>query len=195
MYSERPLRSFHASLEDLSLEAVLEIFVRSGVTGLLVVESGPVDGELLWEGGRLYDASVIYPRKASGRRGLDYLLGLKRGEVYLEPVRMPRPPTLSGDLLDLAFAAERARVWARASRLPADWELAVFPREKAGPLEPFLERLKGKSLAEALLLYEGLPSNVASVLSSLAGVGLVTFRPKEARRFFFSWPWGFRRKG
>ncbi len=194
MYSERPLRSFHASLEDLSLEAVLEIFVRSGVTGLLVVESGLVDGELLWEGGRLYDASVIYPRKASGRRGLDYLLGLKRGEVYLEPVRMPRPPTLSGDLLDLAFATERARVWARASRIPADWELAVFPRGKAGPLEPFLERLKGKSLAEALLLYESLPSNVASVLSSLAGADLVTFRPKGARRFFFSWPWGFRRR-
>jgi hypothetical protein len=193
--SERPLRSFHASLEDLSLEAVLEIFVRSGVTGLLVVESGPVDGELLWERGRLYDASVIYPRKASGRRGLDYLLGLKRGEVYLEPVRISRPPTLTGDFLDLAFATERVRVWARASRLPADWELTVFPRGKTGPLEPFLERLKGKSLAEALLLYEGLPSNVASVLSSLAGADLVAFRPKGGRRFFLSWPWGFRQKG
>lgn len=195
MDSERPLRNFHASLEDLPLEAVLEIFVHSGVTGLLVVESGPVDGELLWEGGRLYDASVIYPRKASGRRGLDYLLGLKRGEVYLELVRVSRPPTLTGDFLDLAFAAERVKVWARASRLPPDWELAVFPRGKAGPLEPFLERLKGKSLAEALLLYGGLPSNVASVLSALAGAGLVTFRPKGARRFFFPWPWGLHRKG
>ena len=161
----------------------------------MVVESPFVDGELLWERGRLYDASVIYPRKASGRRGLDYLLGLKRGEVYLEPVRASRPPTLTGNFLELAFAAERVKVWARASRLPADWELAVFPRGKAGPLEPFLERLKGKSLAEALLLYESLPSNVASVLSSLAGAGLVTFRPKEARRFFFPWPWGFRQKG
>jgi hypothetical protein len=195
VHSERPLRTFHASLEDLSLEAVLEIFVRSGVTGLLVVESGPVDGELLWERGRLYDASVIYPRRASGRRALDYLLGLKRGEVYLEPVRMLRPPTLTGDFLDLAFAAERVKVWARASRIPADWELAVFPRGKAGPLEPFLKRLKGKNLAEALLLYEALPSNVASVLSSLAGADLVTFRPKEARGLFFPWPWEFRRKG
>lgn len=193
MQSERSLRSFHASLEDLSLEAVLEIFVRSGATGLLVVEGGAVDGELLWEGGRLYDASVIYPRKASGRRGLDYLLGLRRGEVYLEPVRLSRPPTLTGDFLDLAFATERVRVWARASRLPADWELRVFPRGKAGPLGPFLERLKGKSLAEALLLYEGLPSNVASVLSSLAGADLVAFRPKEARKFFLPLPWGFRR--
>jgi hypothetical protein len=51
---ERPIRSFHAFLEDLSLEAVLEIFVRSQVTGLLVVESDSVDGELLWEWGRLY---------------------------------------------------------------------------------------------------------------------------------------------
>jgi len=195
VYSGRPLRSFRASLEDLSLEAILEIFIRSEVTGLLVVESSSVDGELLWEGGRLYDASVIYPRKASGRRGLDYLLGLRRGEVYLEPVRVSRLPTLSGDLLDLAFATQRVRVWARASRIPADWELTVFPRGKAGPLEPFLERLKGKSLAEALLLYESLPSNVASVLSSLAGAGLVAFRPKEARRFFFPWPWRFRQKG
>lgn len=195
MYSERPLRSFHASLEDLSLEAVLEIFVRSEVTGLLVVESGLVDGELLWEGGRLYDASVIYPRRASGRRALDYLLGLKQGEVYLEPVRPLRPPTLTGGLLDLAFATQRVRVWAQASRLPADWELAVFPRGKAGPLEPFLKRLEGKSLAEALLLYEALPSNVASVLSSLAGVDLVAFRPKGARRAFFSWLWGLRRRG
>jgi hypothetical protein len=73
---ERPIRSFCAFPEDLSLEAVLEIFVRSQVTGLLVVESDSVDGELLWEGGRLCDASVIYPRRASGRRGLDYLLGV-----------------------------------------------------------------------------------------------------------------------
>jgi hypothetical protein len=193
--SERRLRSFHASLEDLSLEAVLEVFVRSQVTGLLVVESASVDGELLWEGGRLYDASVIYPRKASGRLGLDYLLGLKRGEVYLQSVRVLRPPALTGDILDLAFATERVRVWARAFRLPPDWELAVFPQGKAGPLEPFLQRLKGKSLAEALLLYGGLPSNVASVLSSLAGAGLVAFRPKGARRFFFPWPWEFHRKG
>jgi hypothetical protein len=192
---EQSLRSFHASLEDLSLEAVLEIFVRSEVTGLLVVENGFVDGELLWEKGRLYDASVIYPRRASGRRGLDYLLGLKRGEVYLEPVRALRLPTLRGDLLDLAFVAERAKVWARAFRLPADWGHAVFPRGKAGPLEPFLEKIKGKSLAEALLLYEGLPSNVASVLSSLAGADLVAFRPKGARRLFFSWPWRPYRKG
>jgi hypothetical protein len=192
--SEQPLRSFHASLEDLSLEAVLEIFVRSGVTGLLVVEGTSVDGELLWERGRLYDASVIYPRRASGRRALDYLLGLKQGEVYLESLRMSRPPTLTGNLLDLAFAIQRVRVWARASRLPADWELTVFPRGKAGPLEPFLKRLKGKSLAEALLLYEALPSDVASVLSSLAGADLVAFRPKEARRFFFPWPWGLRRR-
>ena len=192
---ELPLRGFRASLEDLALEGILEIFTRSGVTGLLVVEGEGVDGELLWEEGRLYDASVIYPRRASGRRALDYLLGLRRGEVYLERGRVSRPPTLAGDLLDLAFAANRTRVWARASRLPSDWGLGVFPQGKLGPLDPFLEKAKGRSLAEALLLYDGLPSNVASVLSSLAGAGLVAFRPQGERRFFFPWPWGFRRKG
>ncbi len=189
---ELPLRAFRASLEDLTLEGILEIFVRSRVTGLLVVEGEAVGGELLWEEGRLYDAAVIYPRRASGRRALDYLLGLRRGEVYLEGVRTSRPPTLSGDLLDLAFAASRAGVWRRASRLPPDWGLAVFPRGEAGPLRPFLEKAKGKSLAEALLLYDGLPSNVASVLSSLAGTGLVAFRPQRSRRPLFRWPWGGR---
>jgi hypothetical protein len=186
------VRGFRASLEDLTLEGILEIFVRSRVTGLLVVEDEAVDGELLWEEGRLYDAAVIYPRRASGRRALDYLLGLRRGEVYLEGVRASRPPTLSGDLLDLAFAASRARVWARASRLPSDWGVAVFPRGEVGPLRPLLEKVKGKSLAEALLLYDGLPSNVASVLSSLAGAGLVAFRPQGRRRPLFRWPWGGR---
>jgi len=182
-------------LEDLTLEAVLEIFTRSGVTGLLVVEGENVEGELLWEKGRLYDASVTYPRRASGRRALDYLLGLRRGEVYLEPVRVSRPPTLTGDLLDLAFAASRARVWSRAFRLPLDWSLAVFPQGRAGPLEPLLEKARGKSLAEVLLLYDAPPGDVASVLSSLAGVGLVAFRPQGERRFFLPWPRGFRRKG
>ncbi len=185
-----PPRGFRASLEDLALEGILEIFVRSKATGLLVVEGEGVDGELLWEEGRLYDASVIYPKRATGRRALDYLLGLRRGEVHLESARISRLPTLAGDLLDLAFAIERAKVWARASRLPLDWGLVVFPRGKAGPLDPLLAKAKGKTLAEVLLLYEGLPSTVASVLSSLAGAGLVAFRPKEGRRLLFRWPWG-----
>jgi hypothetical protein len=186
---ELPLRGFQASLEDLILEAILEIFVRSRATGLLVVESDVADGELLWEEGRLYDASVTYPKRASGRRALDYLLGLKRGEAYFDPVRISRPPTLAGDLLDLAFVANRTKVWARASRLPLDWGLVVFPRGKVEPLDTFLEKAKGKSLAEVLLLYDGLPSNVASVLSSLAGAGLVVFRPQGGRSSFFRWPW------
>jgi hypothetical protein len=189
---ELPPRGFRASLEDLTLEGVLEIFVRSKVTGVLAVESEFADGELLWEEGKLYDASVIYPKKASGRRALDYLLGLRRGEVYLEWVRISRPPTLAGDLLDLAFATDRARVWGRAFRLPSDWGLTVFPQGKAGPLEPFLKKARGKSLAEVFLLYDGLPSNVASVLSSLAGAGLVAFRPQRDRRTLFRWPWRVR---
>lgn len=184
---------FHTSLEDLALEAVLELLARSKATGLLAVVGKAAEGELLWEGGRLYDAQVVYPRKASGRRALDYFLGLRRGEVYLEPVRLSRPPTLTGDLLDLAFAAERARVWARASGLPPDWGLTVWPRGKLEALTPLLERARGKPLAEVLLLYGAPPSAVASVLSSLAKVGLVEFRPKEARRLFPLWPWGVRR--
>jgi hypothetical protein len=184
---------FHTSLEDLALEAVLELLARSKATGLLAVVGEAAEGELLWEGGRLYDAQVVYPRKASGRRALDYFLGLRRGEVYLEPVRLSRPPTLTGDLLDLAFAAERARVWARASGLPPDWGLTVWPRGKLEALTPLLERARGKPLAEVLLLYGAPPSAVASVLSSLAKVGLVEFRPKEARRLFPLWPWGVRR--
>jgi hypothetical protein len=186
-------RVFHASLEDLALEAVLELLTRSEATGVLAVEGEAAEGELLWEGGRLYDARVVYPRKASGRRALDYFLGLRRGEVYLEPVRVSRPPTLTGDLLDLAFATERARVWARASGLPSDWGLTVWPRGKMGALNPLLERAQGKPLAEVLLLYGAPPSVVASVLSSLAKAGLVEFRPKGSRKLSFLWPWGFRR--
>jgi DNA-binding transcriptional ArsR family regulator len=189
---ERTLRIFHASLEDLALEAVLELLARSKATGVLAVEGEVAEGELLWEGGRLYDAQVVYPRKASGRRALDYFLGLRRGEVYLEPVRVSRPPTLAGDLLDLAFAAERARVWARASGLPSDWGLTVWPRGKLGALTPLLERAQGKPLAEVLLLYGAPPSAVASVLSSLAKAGLVEFRPKGTRKLFPLWPWGIR---
>jgi len=186
-------RAFRASLEDLALEAVLEFLTRSKATGLLAVVDEAAEGELLWEGGRLYDARVVHPRKASGRRALDYLLGLRRGKVYLEPVRVSHPPTLTGNLLDLAFAAERARVWARASGLPPDWGLTVWPRGKLGALTPFLERARGKPLAEVLLSYKALPSAAASVLSSLTKVGLVEFRPKEARRLFPLWPWGVRR--
>jgi hypothetical protein len=190
---ERTLRVFRTSLEDLALEAVLELLARSKATGVLAVVGEAAEGELLWEGGRLYDAQVVYPRKASGRRALDYFLGLRRGEVYLEPVRVSRPPTLTGDLLDLAFAAERARVWARASGLPSDWGLTLRPRGRLGALTPFLERARGKPLAEVLLLYEAPPSAAASVLSSLAKAGLVEFRPKGTRKLFPLWPWGIRR--
>ncbi len=186
---------FHASLEDLALEAVLELLARSKATGILAVESEAAEGELIWEKGRLYDAEVVYPRRAFGRRALDYFLGLRRGEVHLEPVRVSRPPTLAGDLLDLAFAAERRGVWARASGLPSDWGLTVWPRGRLGVLTPLLKRARGKPLAEALLLYEAPPSAVASVLSSLAKAGLVEFRPKGARRLFPLWPWGIRRGG
>jgi hypothetical protein len=189
---EQTLRVFHASLKDLALEAVLELLVRSKATGVLAVVGEAAEGELLWEGGRLYDAQVVYPRKASGRRALDYFLGLRRGEVYLEPVRVSRPPTLTGDLLDLAFATERARVWARASGLPPDWELTVWPRGKLGALAPLLKRAQGKPLAEALLLYGAPPSAVASVLSSLAKAGLVEFRPRGTRKLSPLWPWGIR---
>jgi hypothetical protein len=190
---ERTPRIFHTSLEDLALEAVLELLARSKTTGVLAVESEVAEGELLWEGGRLYDAQVVYPKRASGRRPLDYFLGLRRGEVYLEPVRVSRPPTLAGDLLDLAFAAERARVWARASEPPSDWELTVWPRGKLETLTPLLERARGKPLAEVLLLCGAPPSAVASVLSSLAKVGLVEFRPRGARKLSLPWPWGIRR--
>ncbi len=189
------LQVFHASLEDLALEAVLELLARSKATGVLAVEGEAAEGELLWEKGRLYDAQVVYPRRASGRRALDYFLGLRRGEVRLEPVRVSRPPTLTGDLMDLAFAAERRGVWARASGLPPDWSLTVWPRGKLGALTPLLERARGKPLAEALLLYEAPPSVVASVLSSLAKADLVEFRPKGTRRLFPLWPWGIRRRG
>ena len=189
---DRTLQVFHASLEDLALEAVLELLARSKATGVLAVEGGAAEGELLWEGGRLYDARVVYPKRASGRRALDYFLGLRRGEVYLEPVRVSRPPTLTEDLLDLAFAAERARVWARASGLPSDWGLTVWPRGKLGPLTPLLERARGRPLAEVLLLYGAPPSAAASVLSSLAKAGLVEFRPKN-RKLPLLWPWRTRR--
>jgi hypothetical protein len=190
---DQTLRVLRTSLEDLALEAVLELLARSKATGVLAVEGEVAEGELLWEGGRLYDARVVYPRKASGRRALDYFLGLRRGEVYLESVRVPRPPTLTGDFLDLAFAAERARVWARASGLPSDWELTVWLRGRLGALTPLLERAQGKPLAEVLLLYGAPPSVVASVLSSLAKAGLVEFRPKRTRKLFPLWPWGTRR--
>jgi hypothetical protein len=190
---EGALRAFHASLEDLALEAVLELLARSKATGVLAVEGEAAEGELLWEGGRLYDARVVYPKRASGRRALDYLLGLRRGEVYLEPVRVSRPPSLAGDLLDLAFAAERARVWARASGLPPDWGLTVWPRGDLGALTPFLRRARGKPLAEVLLLYEAPPSAAASVLSSLARAGLVEFHRKGAWKLSLLWPWGIRR--
>ena len=192
VYWDRAPRNLHASLEDLALSAILELLARSEATGLLAVVDEAAEGELLWKEGRLHDARVVYPRKASGRRALDYLLGLRRGEVHLEPVRVSRPPTLAGDLLDLAFAAERARVWARASGLPSDWGLAVWPRGRLGPLTPFLERARGRLLAEVLLLYEAPPSAAASVLSSLAKAGLVEFRPKRTRRLFPLWPWGIR---
>jgi hypothetical protein len=65
---ERTLRVFHTSLEDLALETVLELLARSKATGILAVEGEVAEGELLWEEGRLYDARVVYPRKASGRR-------------------------------------------------------------------------------------------------------------------------------
>jgi len=184
VYWDPASRDLHASLEDLALSAVLELLTRSKATGLLAVVGEAAEGEFLLEGGRLYDARVVYPRRASGRRALDYFLGLRRGEVYLEPVRVSRPPTLTGDLLDLAFAAERARVWARASALPSDWGLTVWPRGKLGALTPLLERARGKPLAEVLLLYGAPPSAAASVLSSLAKAGLVEFRPKGARKLF-----------
>ncbi len=184
---------FRASLEDLALEAVLELLARSKATGILAVEGEAAEGELLWEGGRLHDAQVVYPRRASGRRALDYFLGLRRGEVRLKPVRVSRPPTLAGDLMDLAFAAERRGVWAGASGLPPDWSLTLWPRGELGALTPLLERARGKPLAEVLLLYEPPPSAVASVLSSLAKAGLVEFRPKGTRKPFPLWPWGVRR--
>lgn len=144
------------SLSDLSLEAVLELLVRSEASGLLVVEDEAAAGEVLLEGGRLYDA------------------------------RVSRPPTLAGDLLDFAFVAERAKVWARAERLPQDWGLAVFPEKRLGPLAELLERARGRPLAEVLLLYGGPPSAVGSALSSLAGAGFVAFRPPRKERGLLS---------
>lgn len=179
---------FSASLKDLSLEAVLELLVRSGATGLLRVEGEAAGGEILLEGGRLYDAALRYPGRASGRRALDYLLGLREGEARLFPERISRPPTLGGDLLELAFAARRAAVWKRAFRLPRDWSLRVVPQAPLGPLQPLLDRAQGKTLAEALLLYGALPSTVALVLSSLAGVGFLDFRRERSSRFPFL-PW------
>jgi len=174
------------SLSDLSLEAVLELLVRSEASGLLVVEDEAAAGEVLLEGGRLYDARVLYPKRASGYRALDYLLGLKRGEAYLTQAGLSRPPTLAGDLLDFAFVAERAKVWARAERLPQDWGLAVFPEKRLGPLAELLERARGRPLAEVLLLYGGPPSAVGSALSSLAGAGFVAFRPPRKERGLLS---------
>jgi hypothetical protein len=185
--ASRASPTLHASLEDLSLEALLELLSKSEASGLLAIEGEAVVGELLWEKGQLYGARVAYPSKASGYRALDYLLGLRRGEVHLEPA-----PAFSigprGDPLDLGFAARRAEVWARASRLPSDWTLTVQPRRKPGPLSPFLKRAWGKPLATVLLLYKAHPGTVALVLSSLAGAGLVDFSPRRSWGVFFSWP-------
>jgi hypothetical protein len=183
--ASRASPTLHASLEDLSLEAVLELLSKSGASGLLAIEDGAVLGELLWEKGRLHSAQVIHPSKASGYRALDYLLGLKRGEVYLEPASTIGP---RGDPLDLGFAARRAEVWARASRLPSDWTLTVQPRREPGLLSPFLKRAWGKPLATVLLLYKAHPGTVALVLSSLAGAGLVDFSPRRSWGVFLSWP-------
>jgi hypothetical protein len=57
---DRPPRIIHTSLEALALEAVLELLARSKAAGVLAVESEVTEGELLWEGGRLYDAQVVY---------------------------------------------------------------------------------------------------------------------------------------
>ena len=183
--ASRASPTLHASLEDLSLEAVLELLSKSEASGLLVVENEAVVGELLWEKGRLHGVQVVHPGEASGYRALDYLLGLRQGEVYLEPAPAVGP---RGDPLDLGFAARRAEVWARASRLPSDWTLTVQPRRDPGPLSPFLRRAWGKPLAVVLLLYKACPGTVASVLSSLAGAGLVDFGPRRSWGVFFSWP-------
>jgi hypothetical protein len=183
--ASRASQTLHTSIEDFSLEIILGLLRKSEASGLLVVENEAVVGELLWEKGRLHGAQITYPGEASGYRALDYLLGLRRGEVHLGPAPVTGP---RGDPLDLDFAARRAKVWARASRLPSDWTLTVRPRRDPGPLGPFLKRAWGKPLAAVLLLYKACPGTVALVLSSLAGAGLVDFGPRRSWGISFSWP-------
>lgn len=115
--ASRARQTLHTSLEDLPLEALLELLSKSKASGLLAIKNEAVVGGLLWKEGRLCGAQVAYPSKASDYRALDYLLGLKRGEVHLKPTPAIGPRE---DPLDLGFAARRAEVWARASRLPSD---------------------------------------------------------------------------
>ncbi len=116
----------------------------------MVVEGEVVDGELLWEEGRLYDAAAIHPRRASRRRALDHLLGLRRGEVYLEGVRVPRPPPSPETSWTWPSPPAGLGCGSGPPGSPPDWGVAVFPQGRAGPLRPFLQKAKGKILAEAL---------------------------------------------